>query len=56
VYCQGDKYAQQKAVTALNGLLPANKIAREKAVARLEPTVPHALFAQFVADLFQGYK
>jgi hypothetical protein len=56
VWCQGDKYAQQKAVTALNGLLPKDKVAREKAVAGLESTVPHALFPQFVADLFQGYK
>lgn len=56
VWCQGDKYAQQKAVTALNGLLPKDKGAREKAVAGLESTVPHAMFAQFVAALFQGYK
>ena len=56
VYCQGDKYARQKAVTALDGLLPTDKVARERAVARLEPAVPRALFAQFVADLFQGYK
>jgi len=56
VYCQGDKYSRQKAVTALDGLLPAGKVARERAVARLEPTVPRSLFAQFVADLFQGYQ
>ena len=56
VYCQGDKYAREKAVTALNRLLPTDKVAREKAVARLEPSVPHALFTQFVADLFQGYQ
>jgi len=56
VYCQGDRYARQKAVTALDKLLPADKVAREKAVARLEPTVPRPLFAQFVADLFRGYR
>jgi hypothetical protein len=56
VYCQGDKYAQQKAVDALNKLLPKEKVAREKAVAALEPVVPHALFDQFIADLFQGYR
>jgi hypothetical protein len=56
VYCQGDRYARQKAVTALGKLLPADKVAREKAVARLEPTVPRTLFAQFVADLFRGYQ
>ena len=56
VYCQGDKYARAKAVIALNRLLPTAKVARERAVAQLEPTVPRALFAQFVADLFQGYQ
>ncbi|MGZ4198595.1 MAG: hypothetical protein ACXVP1_00235 [Thermoleophilia bacterium] len=56
VYCQGDKYARQKAVSALDGLLPTDKVAREKAVAALEPAVPQALFDQFVADLFQGYR
>jgi len=55
VYIQGDKYQRQKAVTALDQLLPAGKIAREKAVAGLENAVPKGLFAQFVADLFQGY-
>ncbi len=54
-YTQGDKYQRQKAVTALDQLLPADKIAREKAVAGLESAVPKGLFAQFVADLFQGY-
>ena len=43
-------------MTALKRLLPTDKVAREKAVARLEPVVPKALFAQFVADLFQGYQ
>jgi len=56
VYVQGDKYAQQKAVTALDALLPKDKIAREKAVAGLEASVPRAMFAQFVADLFKGYQ
>jgi len=55
VWVTGDKYARQKAVAALGKLLPADKVAREKAVAALEPSVPHALFSQFVADLFQGY-
>ena len=56
VYVQGDKYARQKAVTALDGLLPTGKVARERAVASLESSVPHTLFGQFVADLFQGYQ
>jgi hypothetical protein len=54
VYCQGDKYAQQKAVSALDELLPKDKVAREKAVAALAGVVPHAMFNQFVADLFQS--
>ena len=54
-YAQGDKYQRAKAVSALGQLLPAGKVAREKAVARLESALPKALFAQFVADLFQGY-
>jgi hypothetical protein len=56
VYAQGDNYQREKAVTALDKLLPAGKIAREKAVAGLENAVPKGLFAQFVADLFQGYR
>jgi hypothetical protein len=55
-YAQGDKYQRQKAVSALDTLLPSGKIAREKAVAGLESAVPKGLFAQFVADLFQGYR
>jgi len=55
-YAQGDKYQRQKAVSALDALLPTGKIAREKAVAGLESAVPKSLFAQFVADLFQGYR
>jgi hypothetical protein len=55
-YAQGEKYQRQKAVTALDTLLPSGKIAREKAVAGLESAVPKGLFAQFVADLFQGYR
>jgi len=55
VWVNGDKYARQKAVTALDRLLPADKIARERAVAGLQQMVPHALFTQFLADVFQGY-
>jgi hypothetical protein len=56
VYGQGDTYARQKAVSALDGLLPKGTVAREKAVARLKGFVSPALFDQFIADLFQGYK
>jgi hypothetical protein len=55
VYCQGEKYQRQTAVSALDKLLPTNKVARERAVAALEGVVPKSVFAQFVADLFQGY-
>jgi hypothetical protein len=55
-YGQGDTYARQKAVSALDSLLPKGKVAREKAVAGLEGFVPRALFGQFVAELFQGYQ
>ncbi len=51
----GDTYARQKAVAALDKLLPTGKVARESAVAGLKTSVPRALFSQFVADLFQGY-
>ena len=56
VYGQGDTYARQKAVSALDGLLPKGTVAREKAVAGLKGFVSPALFDQFIADLFQGYK
>ena len=56
VFGQGDKYAQQKAVTALDQLLPKDKVAREKAVAALKGSVSPAMFDQLVAELFQGYR
>ena len=40
VYCQGEKYQRQTAVTALDKLLPADQIAREKAVAGLQGSCP----------------
>jgi hypothetical protein len=55
VYGQGDKYARQKAIAALDTLLPKDKVAREKAVAGLKDLVPAAMFDQFVADVFKGY-
>ena len=51
----GDKYTRQKAVTALDKLLPTGKVAREHAVGALESEVPRTLFPQFIADVFQGY-
>ena len=55
VYAQGDKYARQKAVAALDRLLPRGKVARERAVAQLKDLLPAARFDQFVTDLFQAY-
>jgi hypothetical protein len=55
VYGEGDKYTRQKAVTALDGLLPKEKQARMKAVAQLGSLMPPAAFQQFIADLFKGY-
>ena len=55
VYAQGDKYAREKAVAALDKLLPRDKVARQRAVAGLKDLVPPAQFDQFVAELFQAY-
>jgi hypothetical protein len=55
VYGQGDTYAQQKAVKALNALLPKDKTARMRAVAPLQQLVPADRWEQFLADVFQGY-
>ena len=55
IYGQGDKYARQKAITALDGLLPADKQARMKAVAQLKPFMSASRFYQFVAGLFKAY-
>jgi len=55
VYAQGDKYAREKAIAALDKLLPRDKVARQKAVAGLKDLMPPARFDQFVADLFQAY-
>jgi hypothetical protein len=55
VYGQGDKYSRQKAVAALDTLLPKDKTARMKAVAKLRDLMPSAAFDQFVADVFVGY-
>jgi hypothetical protein len=55
VYGQGDKYAQQKAVKALNELLPQEKTAREKALAGLKPFVAPDRWLQLITDLVAGY-
>jgi tetratricopeptide (TPR) repeat protein len=54
-YLAGDKYARQKAVTGLEGILPEEKEARMKAVAPLYLTMPKAEFDALVAELFKDY-
>ncbi len=55
VYGQGDGYIQEKAVKALDALLPNDKTARMKAVAPLQQLVPADRWEQFLADVFAGY-
>jgi tetratricopeptide (TPR) repeat protein len=55
VYGEGDKYAQQKAMKALDELLPRERIAREKAVAGLKPFVTPDRWLQLVTQLMAGY-
>ena len=55
VYMGGDKYVRQKAITALDLILPKDKTARMKAVAPLFDTMPQAEFEALTAELFQGY-
>ena len=55
IYGQGDKYSRQKAVTALDALLPAAKQARMKAVAQLKPFMSASRFDQLIIGLFKAY-
>lgn len=55
VYGLGDTYMQQKAVTALDRLLPKDKLGREKAVAPLQSFMPADRWTPFLTDLFRGY-
>jgi hypothetical protein len=55
IYGQGDKYARQKAVLALNTILPKDKQARMKAVALLAPVMSRTALSDLVAELFRGY-
>jgi hypothetical protein len=55
VYGQGDKYSRQKAVAALDSLLPKDKTARMKAVAGLKGLMSPPDFQQLIVDVFQGY-
>jgi len=54
-YLAGDKYAREKAVAGLEGILPKEKEARMKAVAPLYDTMPKADFDALIAELFKDY-
>lgn len=55
VYGSGDRYSQQKAVQALNQILPAQKEARMRAVAKLASVLTPGQLDALVAELFKGY-
>jgi len=55
VYAEGDKYAQDKAVKALDELLPQNRDERLKAMAPLAPIMPSPVFNELLARLFARY-
>jgi len=55
VYAGGDKYSRQKAVDGLDRILPTDKVARMKAVAPLQSTMPRQEFEALTAELFKGY-
>jgi hypothetical protein len=55
IYGSGDRYSQQKAVAALDQILPKQKQARQQAVALLQPMMTSARFTQLIVELFKGY-
>jgi hypothetical protein len=55
VYGEGDKYTRQKAVAAIDDLLPKEKQARMKAIAPTSAMMTPVEFEQFLADVFKGY-
>ena len=55
VYADGDKYSREKAVAALDDLLPEGKEARTEAVAPLAETMPAATFEELLTALFEEY-
>jgi tetratricopeptide (TPR) repeat protein len=55
VYADGDKYSREKAVAALDELLPEGKEERMEAVAPLAGTMPEATFEELLAALFDDY-
>ena len=55
VYADGDKYSREKAVAALDELLPEGKEERMRAVAPLAETMPEATFEELLAVLFEDH-
>jgi hypothetical protein len=56
IYGQGDKYSQQKAVAALDSLLPKTKQERTIAVAALRDLMPADRYTQLVGALLRAYQ
>ena len=56
IYGQGDKYSQQKAIAALDALLPQGKQERVTAVAALRDLMPASQYSRFVSAIFRGYQ
>lgn len=55
VYADGDKYSREKAIAALDELLPEGKEERMRGVAPLAETMPEATFEELLAALFEDY-
>jgi hypothetical protein len=55
VYADGDQYSREKAVAALDELLPEGKDERMRAVAPLAETMPEAIFEELLTALFEEY-
>jgi hypothetical protein len=55
VYEDGDRYMRQKAVDALDRILPTDKESRMKALAPLVGTMPKADLDSLIAQLFKDY-
>jgi hypothetical protein len=56
IYGQGDKYSQQKAIAALDALLPQGKQERISAVAALRDLMPADRYRQLSGALLVGYQ
>ncbi len=54
IYADGDKYSREKAVAALDALLPQGREARMRALAPLAETMPATTFEELLAALLEG--